>query len=450
MLVVFSSCENDSEYLFDETPTERVLEANAELTALLTNSEFGWKTTIMMQDYYSAGDMLLFKFDQNEDNSNGNVTIANPFDTATSEFKVYHEVSTLLNFNTQNDVFFWLATPSDNMPQGLGVEPEYIFEKEEDGKLYFTSKVQGNEMVLEKADEQDWDMSGIQENIENFRSNFESNYTAIRVTEGIQGASEENPFYLMFTDATFIEFFMPEKAGIFYATKYYEDGNRVWTNEAAFVYDHEAIWLSNPLVIAGDTLNKLVYSSELDVWEVGNEGIVGQLVSSVLPLESIPGFFDSFVDDICTTSDGWFTWPWNTTGELNEHYSAFSYNYDEPRLQYCHVYTDYVSPDGEELGEGLVLGNYDRTEFAFIPIDIVKLGENKFKLVRVDGDVVSNLEGAAERIATDADIIAFFDIMFSDKGWVVDAEFHSLFGLYDNTFYSLEDPANTAHSYTYI
>ena len=154
VLVVLSSCSNDFDYVFDKTVTERKDEAKAKLTTLLSNSEYGWKTTVIVGETFTAGSFYHFTFSEMAENS-GEVILNNGIKEITSEFEIAHETGILLKFTTRNELLHWLIIPNVMFAQGFGLDQEYIFMKEEDDKLYFQGKELGSKLVLEKATEED-------------------------------------------------------------------------------------------------------------------------------------------------------------------------------------------------------------------------------------------------------------------------------------------------------
>jgi len=446
MLIAFSACENDYEYTFDKTPTERKTEGKAELTNLLADSEFGWKTTIVVHgDQTSAGDYFVMKFEPFEENNNGEVTVANGFDSHTSEFEINFQTGCVLKFNTYNDVFHWLTKPNGWEGEGFGSDQEFIFMREEGGKLIFQGKEKKKELILEPATEQDWDMTDIQNNYDRFMEEFSKNFIAIKVTKGL-GGSEENPFYAKFNneDVYITRSAVPEKEGFFYMLEYIVDGEKVYGHEASYVFTPDEIILSEPVVLEGDTLDRIVYNEESDIWEVANEGIEGYLESSYLPLMPSPGAVDNLVNIFLMDDYGWEIDPWNYGDEGKMEEFAEGIYYDCEMFDWFILHGDFINPDGEHLGAGFELQGDDYGDtYAFVPVEFVELAESEMKFVLTGEEITTNIEGAEEVIATDPYIQDMLNAFCNEKGWSIfcSSYFYSpTWELFPYEFYNMEDP----------
>ncbi len=416
ILGVFSSCDQDFEEVFDQTPTERKNEAKAELTSVLANAEHGWKTILVVGDKIKAGDFFLFDFVPAEGQNNGEVTVANPFETSTSEFEIRSENGTVLNFNTYNDVFYWLVTPNGWEPGGLGSDLEFVFLKEENGKLFFRAKAKDIEMVLEPAAAEDWDTTAIQEQFENFRGKFNTNFTGIRITKGM-GASEENPFVAVFFDAYITNAAgFTEKKDFFYGMKYWIGEQRHEMAEASFVHTKDGIMLANPLVIEGDTLSELTYNADLDSWEIADEGLEGELVSSDLPIFSHPNATNHLFDILKTTyNKAWYFSPWveSWSGRFMEVLGPI---YDGPTINYVMLGAEFTTPEGNEYGPGIYLKGEVWGTYAYLPVEVIKNGESEFRM-EWTGEIISDIEGVEDFIATDPNMQQMLGMFFNETGW---------------------------------
>ena len=447
MLIAFSACEDDYEYTFDKTPTERRAEAKSELTRLLEAPEFGWKTTIIVHgEISSAGDFFVMKFEPKGEYNNGEVTVANGFKSHKSEFEIGHEDGILLRFNTYNEVFHWLTKPNHWETAGFGGDLEYIFMKEEAGKLFFQGKESQNEIILEKATEQDWDMTGILKNHENFMQALSKNFVAITVTNGF-GATEEKPFYAKFNlaDVYITATAVPEKEGWFYEFEYLVDGEKEYGQEGSYVFTHDEIIFSEPVIIKGDTLDRIAYNKDNDLWEVTNEGIEGFLEASALPLMPSPGAVDNFVNIFANGTYGWDISPWNFGDEGKIEEFAMGIYKECEMFDWFYVYGDYTNSAGEHLGAGFVIegsgDNYGK--YAFLPLEFEKLAESEMKFIW-NGDIISDIEGAEEVINSDPNIQGMLNAFCNPVGWsiFVSSYFYTpTYEIYPYEFYNMEDPS---------
>ncbi|RXQ96724.1 DUF4302 domain-containing protein [Ancylomarina salipaludis] len=451
ILAIFSSCSDDFEYVFDKTPTERKAEANAKLNSLLTDSEFGWKTTMILNTDGSddelpvVGDFFVFKFNKNEGANDGIVTVSSRNGSADSEYAIGQETGTTLRFTTPNEILFWLINPTYDKPSGYGADMEYIFMKEEDGKLYFKGKALDSELVLEKASEQDNDLSVVVESKANFLESNNKNFFFLEITGGVADASEETPLYIQIGNPPYAKYFEEDLKQLFYEFIYVVDGKRTRTDAATYVFTNEGIIFSDPLVIGQDTVSKLVYNETSDEWLIADEGVTGKILPADLPHVVIPGLVDLYIDNFFATELGVMLDPWGSChGPWKDLLSDNMFNYDVPRLTRIRLVSKYVSPDtGEMLGTGILIVGYEDTDFVFIPLDMEKLAENHIKFTR-NGDIVGNIEGAIEKLATDESLNAIFDIVCDEAGWLISCDIIPYDGslYYDCMFYSVTNPAN--------
>ena len=453
MLAIFSSCDDDFEYAFDKTPTERKAEANSELNLLLAEAEFGWKTTMILNEVQVdntkpiLGDFFVFKFTKNEGADDGIVTISSRSGSSDSEYAIGQEMGTTLRFVTPNPIFFWLVDPTYNNPTGYGAEMEYVFMKEEDGKLYFQGKSLGNQLVLEKASEQDADVSVIAESSANFLESNTKNFFFLEITGGVANVTAEAPLYVQISTPPYAQYFEESLKQVFYELRYVVDGVRTRTNAAGYIFTNDGILFSDPLVIGQDTISKLVYNEESDEWRIGNEGYTGRILSSELPLVATPGIVDLFIDDFFSRDYCLMLDPWGCFGPLADIMDDHMYSYEAPRLQSVSIKNKYVSPDGQDLGSGIVFEQYDENyalEFAFLPIKMIKEGENHIIFER-NGDVVTEIDGAADKIANDAHLAKLFDLIFEEQGWMIGCDVITLDTgsvHYDSMFFNVAHPEN--------
>ncbi len=439
--MVFSSCDNDFDYVFDKTVTERIEDAKTELTHILTQAENGWKTTIIVGDHYKAGSFYCFNFTE-EINNCGTVVVNNGMEDLTSEFEIVHEAGVILKFSTRNDVLHWLTVPNFFMTQGFGVDLEYIFLKEENGKLIFRGKKQDCELVLEKATEADWDMTDIKSHYEKMTDNMKRNFRVINITKGIEGASEDNPLIIMLKPALLINQLYKDKEELLYRCEYTVDDKTYYTFDASFIYTHKGILLANPIVIKGKTIQNFIYNKEKDVFEIDGDGLEGAIIGSDLPFYSVPGTVDTFINKLLTYDIGLRIFSFNASVPLNDLLFEIWESENTPGFGRLFIKRGYVSPEGEELGDGIIFADDDYKKYVFIPIEVEKLSNTQFKFKRTEGAIVSNVEGGAYRVENDVDIKNVLDILLDEKGWSM-AMYPGAYGgmeLYECELFSNTDP----------
>lgn len=446
LMVAITSCKNDFEDNFGNTPTERKAQAISAMTKLLTSSENGWKTTLVFNGkVLNAGDFFVMKFAPIEGGSSGQVTIANGFNSKTSEFSVYHATGIVVNFSTYNEVFHWLSKPLDfqGMGTGFGANVEYIFMKEENGKLYFKGKVNGSEMVLEKATAQDWDMTDIQTNFTNLKATMGMNFTGIMVTKGLS-ATTEKPFFAKFGTVYITQpnGIFADKSDQFYRLNYDNNGKPVEGYQSSFVFKHNELILSSPIVVGTDTLNRFVYSKDRNRWEAANPGIEGYIVGSALPLFPSPGGFEFFVNSMENLGYGWYFWKGEeNNGKIGEFLEEIAANV--PNLLYFQ-FNMHTRIKGVDVGCGFTfMGDYTNdgapTPYAFIPVKFEKQGISEMRFVR-NGDVISNMPNINETLTTDPHVLKLMNAFFTPKGWSIYVQ-KSSSSVASITLYDIEDPS---------
>jgi len=453
VLTIFSSCDDDFEYVFDKTPTERKAEANHELSRLLSESEFGWKSTMILNAEKTdgslpvIGDFFVFKFNKNEGANDGIVTIASQSGRADSEYVIGQETGTTLRFTTPNEILFWLIDPTYQTTNGYGADIEYIFMKEEDGKLHFQGKALGSELVLEKASEQDADMSVVAEASINFLESNNKNFFFLEITGGLTNASETEPLYVQIGTPPYAKYFEEDLKQLFYEFKYVIDGKRTRTYAATYIFTNEGVVLSDPIIIGQDTISKLVYNESSDEWLIGDEGFTGRILPADLPLVATSGIVDLFIDDFFSRDYCLMLDPWGCFGPLADIMRDHMYSYEVPRLNSVSIKNKYVSPEGQDLGAGVVFEQYDENYnrvSAFLPIKMIKEGENHIIFER-NGAVVTDIDGATDKIANDAHLAKLFDLIFDEQGWMIGCDVITLDTgsvHYDSMFYNVAHPEN--------
>lgn len=452
LMVAITSCKNDFEDSFGSTPTERKSEAISNLTKLLASSENGWKTTLIYNDQVvGAGDFFVMKFAPAEETSTGHVTIANGFNSKTSEFSIYHATGVVLNFTSYNEVFHWLSKPYEfqGLGTGFGANVEYIFMKEENGKLYFKGKVNGSEMVLEKASAKDWDMTDIKNNFAGIKTTMAMNFSGIWVTKGL-GATSEKPFFAKFETVyiTGDNSVLPDKKGQFYRVSYDRNGKGIQSKQSGFVFTHNEMILSDPIVVGTDTLSRFVYNKDHNRWESATPGIEGYIIGSDLPLFPSPGAFEFFTEAIEKYPYGWtFYTGDDDSGKIGDYLEELGNNVKE--LKYCQL-RNHHKIGGVDVGCGFaIIGDWQSddtpTPYCFIPVKYEKLGTSEMRFVR-NGDVKSNIPNINEILTTNPYALKFLNTLFTPKGWSIHMLSYSK-NAAALTFYNIEDPSVKMRKY---
>lgn len=453
ILVGLSSCEDEFDYVFDKTPTERKAEANNELTEKLAESEFGWTTTLLVgkTPMPIMGDRITFKFERNGEENNGLVSMASAYGTAESEFAISSEGGSVLRFITPNEVLYWLINPSGfdpKIPTGFGADMEYIYTGTMEGKLYFRGKAKDITMVLEKATAEDADYTKANELRDLYNSTASANFRFLEITGGIEGASEANPLYARIEDPSYAMYFEEELKSRFYSFLHIYEGKRYKGNASCYIFTNEGIIFADPLVIGDKSISTITYNEELNEWTIADEGITGKFITAELPLVPTPGIVDLYINNFFAGERsgvlGMMFDDYYAAGPIKDFLANNYYNNEAPRLNRLAIVNDYISPEtGENLGSGLVNRGWDGTSFAFVPLTIEKLGENTIKFIK-DGDIITNIDGAAEKLTTDENLVGAIDLLCDEEGWMIGCDMIELYGndYYDCTFFQVKNPEN--------
>jgi len=453
ILVGLSSCEDEFEYVFDKTPTERKAEANNELTEELAESEFGWTTTLIVgtSPMPLMGDRITFNFERNGEENNGIVSMTSAYGSAESEFAISSEGGSVLRFLTPNEVLYWLINPSGydpKAPTGFGADMEYIYTGTMDGKLHFRGKSKDVTMILEKATEKDVNYTRANELRDLYNSTASANFRFLEITGGIDGATEENPQYARIEDPSYAKYFKEELKTRFYSFLHMYKGKRVKGNASSYIFTNEGIIFADPLVIGDKTISTIEYNEELDEWTIADEDITGKFITAELPLVATPGIVDLYINEFFGKTrvgiQGMMVDDYYAAGPIKDFLEANYSNYDAPRLNRLRLVNNFISPDtGENLGSGLVNLDYDGILFAFVPLKMEKLGENTIRFTR-DGDIITTITGAAEKMNTDENLVGAIDLLCDEEGWMIGCDIIEANGnmYYDCRFFQVKNPEN--------
>ncbi len=445
MIVMLSSCSDDFEYVFNKTVTERKGEAKTELTSLLTNAEYGWKTTVVVGERMTAGSFYCFNFAESGDNC-GKVDIDNGIEKVTSEFEVVHEAGVLLKFTTRNKLLHWLIIPSSMFVEGFGLDQEYIFMKEEDGKLYFQGKELESKLVLEKASKEDLVMENVKANYERMKTIMKSNFKVLSITEGVVGASESDPFYVIFKSPTLLHLLYPDKKDILYRTEYTLGDKNYYDWDAAFLFTPEGVILSKPVVIEGDTIDTFILDDNGE-FAIANAKFKGKIIGADLPFFAAPATVDTFFNKLLVLNDettrGLRMFSTNTSSSLNVLLFDVWENGMSPTFDRIFLVREYVAPDGTVLGDGFVFTDFVDDTYAFIPAEYIKLSNSEFRINLTGGQVISNMEGAVKRIENDNEIKELLNKICNKDGWsmVLYEGYWENTNLYEVMLYNKANPA---------
>ncbi|MGG9971408.1 DUF4302 domain-containing protein [Ferruginibacter sp. SUN002] len=165
--VLLSSCKKEDDYIFDQSPDERINASIAKYNALLTGAANGWKAYITVDNGEGATYAFYFRF-----NSDNRVKMVSDFDTTSavtlqeSSFRIRQQQQPTLIFDTYSYVHV-LADPNEAnagvvanvnggaVGQGLLSDFEFIFDRDSISAdtLKMVGKVNGAKLTLIRATE---------------------------------------------------------------------------------------------------------------------------------------------------------------------------------------------------------------------------------------------------------------------------------------------------------
>ncbi|WP_066628281.1 DUF4302 domain-containing protein [Labilibacter marinus] len=152
--VVAISCNDDADMLFEETASERKIEALEQFTEALNASEQGWIFQYFPDDNQKYGGYTyVVDFDENDSVS---VWFEAVTDLNTSQESLYDVKSyggPVLTFNTYNGFMHYFATPSSAEYNAKGGDYEFLLISDSDDMIQLRGTKTGNNMQLIKLNE---------------------------------------------------------------------------------------------------------------------------------------------------------------------------------------------------------------------------------------------------------------------------------------------------------
>ena len=149
----FQSCSlHDDNELFDKSASERMDEAIAHDKELLESASNGWKLVYYTgEEYTGGGYTYLCKF------KNGNAIVAGDMSDGYMESKSSYDViadqSTVLTFDTHNELMHKFATPTSGSIDGEQGDYEFVIQRTTNDSIYLKGKKWGNKMVMTRMPE---------------------------------------------------------------------------------------------------------------------------------------------------------------------------------------------------------------------------------------------------------------------------------------------------------
>ncbi|UEG48507.1 DUF4302 domain-containing protein [Ferruginibacter lapsinanis] len=163
--LLLSACKKETDYIFDQTPDERINAALAKYQAILTGAENGWKAYITVANDAKSVYGFYFKF-----TNTNRVSMVSDFDTTSaktlqeSSYRLRQQQQPTLIFDTYSYVHVLADPNEDNLGvvsnvnggpvgQGLLSDFEFIFDRDSitTDTLKMVGKVNGAKLTLIRA-----------------------------------------------------------------------------------------------------------------------------------------------------------------------------------------------------------------------------------------------------------------------------------------------------------
>ncbi|MCY1635992.1 DUF4302 domain-containing protein [Marinifilum sp. D737] len=385
--LLFSSCDNEEDRIFDLDADTRIGEAVNGYQDLLLSAENGWIT-----NYYPNAEILggfTFLFDFNED---GTVKVAWDINETveTSLYKLSSIERPQLAFDTYSN--FSKMTDPEIGEQGVGMGGDYelYFERvsENQDTIYLEGKTNESTMVLVRATQADWTNINKLKDMEAKLIKEEGIHPFYRnlVVEG----SDQKFMLSYFEDMRRLNFSFTNDQG-----KYEVINMGVHFTPVGFD-------LHEPLVIDGKKVTSFAYDAENKKFLVSNEGIDGEVVFEAEAPCKFKGAAKMYYDM------GWDSYEY-LSPKLLEKISALN-DLGEGEINYFYVSAYY------DFWNDVTLYFDDWTSVGFDIAKFEKFDEDQ--LIMHDGGFDSWDYEEADFMANEGGK-ALYDILFDANGWTV-------------------------------
>ena len=388
-VLLFGSCDNEEDRIFDLDADTRISEAVREYQDLLLSAENGW-----ISNYYPNADLLggfTFLFDFNAD---GTVKVA--WDISETVETSLYQLSSIekpqLAFDTYS-IFSKMTDPEiGEAGVGMGGDYELYFERvsENQDTIYLEGKTNGSTMVLVKATEAAWTDINKLKDME----------AKLMKEEGI------HPFYRNLVVEGSDQKFM---------LSYFEDMRRLnfsFTNSSG---EYEVIEkgvhftpvgfdLHDPIVVDGKEITSFVYDAANKKFIVDDEGVAGEVIFESESPCTFKGAAYKFFNV------GWNDFPY-VSPKLLEKVKALK------ELEEGGVKSFYISSyEGHDWAEEVTVYfsdyssvGFDIKEYEMKDEDQVIMHDGGFSSYSYEEDAFMANEGGK----------ILYDILFDPKGWTV-------------------------------
>lgn len=197
--IMATSCTEDTEYIFDESASERKTGAIEQYEQTLKSSENGWVFEYFPdEEQQYGGYMYVVKFNENDSVAVWSELMEDINSPAISLYDVIGTGGPTLTFNTYNELMHFFATPSASNYQAYGGDYEFLILSEEEDVISVKGTKTGNELQMVRLNESPESfINKVSENVA-FLSGV--SYEASIDGAGIQASSANRNFTFGFTE----------------------------------------------------------------------------------------------------------------------------------------------------------------------------------------------------------------------------------------------------------
>lgn len=306
---LLSACKKDTDYIFDQTPDERINASLAKYQSILSGAENGWKAYIKVANDAKSVYSFYFKF-----NAANRVTMVSDFDTVSAKtvqesgYRLRQQQQPTLIFDTYSYVHVLADPNEDNLGvvsnvnggpvgQGLLSDFEFIFDKDSItvDTLKMLGKVNGATLTLVRASkaEADFFTGGQWTNlVAKYISNFLTYYQ--RLT--IDGISYDVRLDNQNRTITF---------------SWLDGGGNLQSHTTTFYNTSVGLVLTSPLVNGAQTIGELSvdnWNSTTQTLTVKSGTKTGELKETILPVKIDTDAPNRWIQYVIDNDGYWAAW----------------------------------------------------------------------------------------------------------------------------------------------
>lgn len=266
MGLFLQSCLFQEDDLFADSSANRTTESVDELKSLLTSVPNGWRMEYYIGKNYSGGGInILCRFDGKNATLMSEVGGKNvqPGVEASSLYKVTSEESTLLTFDSFNELIHCYSEPILNQNMNLEGDYEFVYRGQEDSKIILEGRLYHNTIVLTPMEEGvEWaDYINRLKSVEN-----KAAFTNYALTVGAQEAGRVQKHSRVLVFST-------------------DEGEQIQT---PFIYTDDGLKLQAATDLNGKMVQHFVWNNEAQAYACTDDGATDVTLKGLLPDGYIP------------------------------------------------------------------------------------------------------------------------------------------------------------------